>query len=105
LAPPILGRNIVLNDLKKRRRRRERKRRGEKRRVKEEESSQFIEVHMVDLGGEGVASCSGAFGCFLRSCDCPFEHHSLAQRFQHLVFIARCLFFELRFASIPTVHH
>jgi hypothetical protein len=57
LTPPILERSIVLNDLKKKR---EEKRRGEERREekrKEEESSQFVEVHKVDLGGEGVASC------------------------------------------------
>jgi len=43
LAPPILGRNIVLNDLKKKMQRKEK--------IKEEESSQFIGVHKGDLGG------------------------------------------------------
>jgi len=39
--PPILGRSIVLNDLKKKR----------KKKRKEEENSQFIGVHKRDLGG------------------------------------------------------
>ena len=73
--------------------------------VKEEESSHFIEVRKEDLGGEDVASSSGAFGCSLHLCDCPFGHHFVARRFQHLVFVARCLFFEPRFTSMPTVHH
>jgi len=41
----------------------------EESRVKEEENSQFIEVHKVDLGGEGVAPCSGAFGYLFFSFD------------------------------------
>jgi len=81
--------------------RRRRRRRRKRRRVKEEESSQFFEVHKVDLGGEGVTSCSGAFDYFLRSFDCPFGHRSLARPFQHLVFVARCLFFELRLDPCP----
>jgi len=85
--------------------RRGRRRRRERRKVKEEESSQFIKVHKVDLGGESVASCSGEFGCCLRLCDCPFGRRFLARPFQHLVFVARCLFFELWFGSIPTIHH
>jgi len=103
LAPPTLGRSIVLNDSKEKKRRDKRKEEGGRERNKE--SSKFIEVRKGDLGGEGAASCSEAFGCFLRSCDFPFGHHSLARRSQYLVFVARCLFGGLRFGSMSTVHH
>ena len=64
-----------------------------------------MEVHKVDLGGEGVASCIGTFDCFIHLFECPLGHHFLARSFQHLVFVARCMFFELWFASMPIVHH
>jgi len=66
---------------------------GKIREERKRKAHNFIEVHRVDLGGEGVASCSGAFDYFLHLFDCPFGHHSLARPFQHLVFVARCLFF------------
>jgi len=57
------------------------------------------------LEGGGVASWSGAFGCFLHWCDCPLGHRSVARLFQHLAFVVRCLSSEPQFASMPIFHH
>jgi hypothetical protein len=40
---------------------------------KEKERSQFIEVHMVDLGGEGVASCQEHAVIFLVHAITPLD--------------------------------
>jgi len=97
LGPPhTLGRSIVLNDSKIEKKKEEKEEEGGEEgesRVKEEESSQFIEVHKVDLGCEGVTSCSGTFDYCLHLFDFPFRHYSFSWPFQHLVFVARCLLF------------
>ena len=105
-----LGRSIVLNDSKLEKKREEEEevageREEEIREERKRKAHNFIEVHKEDLGGEDGASYSGAFGCFLRLCDCPLGHHSLARLFPHLVFVARCLSSGPPFASMPIFHH
>jgi len=45
--------------------RRRRRKREEIREERKRKAHNFIEVHKEDIGGGGVASCSGAFGYFL----------------------------------------